>query len=416
MNRVQDCRNVPRIVPFLLAAVLILGCRLVPSLDRSSEPTPTTSLETLSLTEALAIAPDDQRPEVLAEMGPPDAFSLRFDELEGQVVRWETWSYFDFGTRFDFIDGELLWTAELEPVPDGAIYAHFYDPADFRAGMRVAEVVEMLEDQGLEGRDLQEINLSAVDLKGGVALAGNQILLGFQDDRLVFVETVILTPDAAGEPLGLQPLPELGASDAPGDATNKPLLYDDFSGPLKLTPIFGADQMVLESINGQAHFTTYVADAQMVAVYRDLVLQDFIAQVDIDTHRLSSDSDAGLIFRGDPDLDDRLNDWPAEQSYYHLGIGGPPYYELRLLGWSAAQNMSVLDDADFPEALVAEDGVYTLRIEVKGDTFRVFVDGTFVTAFVDATISQPGILGLGIVAYEPPDTAIFDNLVIYPHP
>jgi hypothetical protein len=413
MNRVADRCNVRRIVPILLAAVLILGCRLVPR-PGGSPATSTTGVEVLSLTEALAVPPDDQRPTVLAEMGPPDAFSLRFDELEGQVVRWETWSYFDFGTRFDFIDGELLWTVELEPVPDGTIYAHFYDPADFRAGMGVAEVVSMLEGQDSEGRAPQEINLGAVDLEGGVALAGDQILLGFQDDRLVFVETVILTPDAAGEPLASHPLPEPDASQAADDppAAGRPLLQDDFSGPLRLSPIFGTDQMVLESVNGQAHITSYAVDAAMVAVYPDLILQDFIAEVDIATHGLSSDSDAGFLFRGDPDLDDRL----PEQSHYTIGLGGPPYYELRLMGWSTTPMMSVLDYADFPEALITEDGVYTLRIEVQGSSFRVYVDGTFVTEFVDATITQPGILGLGMFCYEPPETAIFDNLVIYPHP
>jgi len=45
----------------------------------------------------------------------------------------------------------------------------------------------------LDDQILDEIDLSDVDLEGGVALAGDQILLGFQDDRLVFVETVILT-------------------------------------------------------------------------------------------------------------------------------------------------------------------------------------------------------------------------------
>lgn len=409
MHRVPDRRTDSRIVLILLFSLLMLGCSLAAMPPHSTEPMPSPTGEVMSLAAALAVPPNDQRPAVLAEMGPPDAFSLRFDELEGQVVRWETWSYFDFGTRFDFVDGELLWTVELEPVPDGAIYAHFYDPEDFRAGMRVAEVESMLADQGL-----QVINLSAVDLEGGVALAGDQILLGFQDNRLVFVETVILTPDSAGEPLVLAPTPDPGASHAGDDipAAGRPLFQDDFGEPLRLTPIFGTDQMVLESVNGQAHLTSYAVDAAMVAVYPDLILQDFIAEVDIATHGLSSDSDAGFLFRGDPDLDDRL----PEQSHYTIGLGGPPYYELRLMGWSTTPVMSVLEYADFPEALITEDGVYTLRIEVQGSSFRVYVDGTFVTEFVDATITQPGILGLGMFCYEPPETAIFDNLVIYPHP
>ncbi len=194
MDRVLGLCHLPRITPFLLAAVLALGCRPTAGPAPTVEVPSATDAEALSdvqgmsLEAALAIPPDDGRPTVIAQLGPPDAFSLHFDELEGQSVRWETWSYFDFGTRFDFVDGELLWTVELEPVPDGAIYAHFYAPEDFRSGMTIAQVKALLDDQILD-----EIDLSDVDLEGGVALAGDQILLGFQDDGLVFVETVILT-------------------------------------------------------------------------------------------------------------------------------------------------------------------------------------------------------------------------------
>ena len=188
MRQVSGLRYASLITVVLLGAALALGCNVSGGPAPTAEPTPSPSAEGMSLTAALAIAPDDGRPTVLDKLGPPDAFSLRFDELEGQSVRWETWSYFDFGTRFDFVDGELLWTVALEPVPDGAIYAHFYVPDDFRSGMTIAQVKALLDDQILD-----EIDLSDVDLEGGVALAGDQILLGFQDDRLVFVETVILT-------------------------------------------------------------------------------------------------------------------------------------------------------------------------------------------------------------------------------
>jgi hypothetical protein len=194
MHQGSVFRHAPLIAVVLLGAVLALGCNLVGGPAPTAEPTSSPSTEGMSLTAALAIPPDDGRPTVLTTLGPPDAFSLRFDELEGQSVRWETWSYFDFGTRFDFVDGELLWTVALEPVPDGAIYAHFYEPDDFQAGMTIAQTKALLDDQVLD-----EIDLSDVDLEGGVALAGDQILLGFQDDRLVFVETVILAASMGEE-------------------------------------------------------------------------------------------------------------------------------------------------------------------------------------------------------------------------
>ena len=187
MHQVSGLGYVSLIAIVLLGASLVLACNPTGGPAPTAEPTLSPSAEGMSLAAALAITPDDGRPTVLAKLGPPDAFSLRFDALEGQSVRWETWSYFDFGTRFDFVDGELLWTVALEPVPDGVIYAHFYAPEDFRSGMTIAQVKALLDDQTLD-----EIDLSEVDLEGGIALAGDQILLGFQDDRLVFVETVIL--------------------------------------------------------------------------------------------------------------------------------------------------------------------------------------------------------------------------------
>jgi hypothetical protein len=126
---------------------------------------------------------------VLEKMGAPDAFSIRFEIVEDQVVRWETWSYFDYESAMDFVDGELLWTMDLEPVPDGSLYAHYYNPEDFYAHMSVDEVRALLSWQTLE-----EIDLSEGEIESGVMLVGDQILLGFDQGRLVYVETLILEP------------------------------------------------------------------------------------------------------------------------------------------------------------------------------------------------------------------------------
>lgn len=176
----------------ILISLPLLACNLLNLLGSRGSGS-----EEMSLEEALEVAPVDSRPTVLEEMGPPDAFTVKFQELEGQTVRWETWSYFDFVTLFEFIDGELLWTIELEQVPDGSLYAHFYDPADFQAGLSPGEVKNLLSDQ-----ELLEIDLDALDLEDGLALAGDQILFGFDDNQLVYVETFILSPDPDGKPLG----------------------------------------------------------------------------------------------------------------------------------------------------------------------------------------------------------------------
>lgn len=144
----------------------------------------------MSVEEALAVDPVDRRPVVLGEMGAPDAFTITFQEIEGQTVRWEEWAYHEFDSRFDFVDGELLWSLELEPVADGSIYAHFYDPRDFHASMTVAEARQLLDEQ-----ELVEVDLAEGDIPAGLLLAGDQILLGFENDRLVYVQTFILSPE-----------------------------------------------------------------------------------------------------------------------------------------------------------------------------------------------------------------------------
>ena len=147
----------------------------------------------ISVEEMMAAPLVDERPETLELLGAPDAFTLQWQELQGQIVRWEEWSYFDFESRFDFVDGVMLWTLDIDPAPSGSIYAHVYDPLDFTAGMTMAEVQGMLPDIQVTVMTLEE-----VDIPFGVLFVGDQILLGFDEEGLVYVQTFILEPE---EPL-----------------------------------------------------------------------------------------------------------------------------------------------------------------------------------------------------------------------
>lgn len=189
-------RKFPLIL-FLISSLVLFGCVLTRGVSEFvGRISP--FYEEMSLEEALAVPPEDRRPTVLEEMGAPDTFTVQFQELEGETIRYETWSYYDFQSRFDFIDGELLWTAELEPLPDGSLFPHYYQPEDFQAGMSVEEVRDLLE-----GRELLEIDLAEGDIPGGLGLVGDQILLGFDQDRLVYLETMALSPDEGGGDLDL---------------------------------------------------------------------------------------------------------------------------------------------------------------------------------------------------------------------
>jgi hypothetical protein len=144
----------------------------------------------MSLEEALTMPVEDHRGRMLELMGPPDTFRLIFQELEGTVVRREEWAYYDLGARFDFVDGGLIWSVDLESVPEVAVYAHFYDPRDFTAYMSTAEAREVLE-----GQELAEMGLSDGDIPEGYFIGADQLMLGFDQDRLVYAESFYLVPE-----------------------------------------------------------------------------------------------------------------------------------------------------------------------------------------------------------------------------
>ncbi|MDF1500800.1 MAG: FHA domain-containing protein [Anaerolineales bacterium] len=74
-----------------------------------------------SLEEVLEQDTVDDRPGVISYLGRPDAFTISEIIVGGSPVRVETWRYFAFGTRVDFVDGEATWTMDIEPAPEDSI-------------------------------------------------------------------------------------------------------------------------------------------------------------------------------------------------------------------------------------------------------------------------------------------------------
>ena len=146
---------------------------------------------------ALAEEPEDNRQEVMSYLGRPDAFTISVISVEGVDVRMESWRYYQYATRVDFINGEAVWTAEIEPVPDGTIFAAWYDPLTFEVGMTETEASSVAASASPSGVFPESIDLSSggEDLSGGIALVGDQIMIGLFKDQLVYVETVALFPE-----------------------------------------------------------------------------------------------------------------------------------------------------------------------------------------------------------------------------
>ena len=129
-------------------------------------------------------------------LGQPFAFKVTFEEVEGVVVRLESWIYPQLSTRVDFIDGEALWTVEIDPVPNDTFFPGWYDPLAFSAAMPRDVAVAVVTAASPAGMEPEAILLDEAgpEFAGATMLVGDQIILGFADGQLVYVETLPLAP------------------------------------------------------------------------------------------------------------------------------------------------------------------------------------------------------------------------------
>jgi hypothetical protein len=149
---------------------------------------------------ALGMPIGDERREILDNFGRPDEFDIAVIQVEGGRIRRESWRYYGFGTQVDFVDGAIVWTVELEPALQGTFFPAWYDPTDFETGMSIEAASALLTVASPAGAAPEMFDLSdgGDDLVGGTLLIGDQIMLGFQDGTLVYVETI----GASGEESG----------------------------------------------------------------------------------------------------------------------------------------------------------------------------------------------------------------------
>jgi hypothetical protein len=187
-------------------AVLVLcacvGCYALSSWSAFNTSTDSSAAaEPPDLQSAMAIETPDERPEVLARLGRPDVFIISDLQVDGGHVRRESWLYHQFGLQIDFVDGQIAWTVDLDLPVGGALFPAWYNPLDFEIGMSMDEAARLAASSSPAGTPPVQFDWSAggEDLAGVVALAGDQILMGFHQDRLVYIETMALLPQG-GEP------------------------------------------------------------------------------------------------------------------------------------------------------------------------------------------------------------------------
>lgn len=153
-----------------------------------------------SLEEVLQEETTDDRLGVINYLGLPDAFTISAITMEGVPVRVETWRYFAFEMRVDFVDGEATWTMDIEPAPKDSILPAWYDPLTFELGMSASEVTALAAAASPAGQMPEAIDLSdgGEDLLGSTMLVGDQIMIGLDPSGVVYIETIALFPEGEG--------------------------------------------------------------------------------------------------------------------------------------------------------------------------------------------------------------------------
>lgn len=163
-----------RLASLLAAATLLLGVAVTAGFDDPVQ----------------AQTKPDRRVELRAQIGSPDAFIVTADEIDGELVRFESWIYYESETQFDFADGEVLWSVALDPLPDGSLLPLQYDPDMFELLASADDVRALLPDV-----ELTEVGIKEKAIPKGIFLAGEQLLLGFVDDKLIYAESMALVPE-----------------------------------------------------------------------------------------------------------------------------------------------------------------------------------------------------------------------------
>jgi hypothetical protein len=143
---------------------------------------------------------DNQDPVELSEdqhlvyddFGWPDTFTIsEIDNLEGIPIRYETWVFYNGKSSFTFADGVFIASGEAQALPEGYIPAP-YQPNQIKLGASTEQVKEWMGSNPFtaveESDNIQE---------GGEFFVGQQILLGFLDDRLFFVDTFAFVPEGS---------------------------------------------------------------------------------------------------------------------------------------------------------------------------------------------------------------------------
>ena len=145
-------------------------------------------------------------------------------------------------------------------------------------------------------------------------------------------------------------------------------------------------------------------------MFPDIKLGDFIVEFDFKMPEAYDDSGCGLIFRSDVDITDGLDE------YYALFL----YPEIN----QVKMGLLVDDDWALSEYMEPDPPFYQgsdlnhVRLEVSGESQKVYINGVFLANFSNQTLKDPGLIGLFLypsseIDEGEVDYVLFDNFQVF---
>ncbi|MGD2253562.1 MAG: hypothetical protein PVF70_11670 [Anaerolineales bacterium] len=130
---------------------------------------------------------------VLSDFGWPHAFHiLAAYDGDNRLTRFETWSYYDGGIAYVFLDGEFLFDEEEEVYPS-QLQVTTYRPDGFVLGQSMEDV--RASHPGVEWTRVDSLE----EVGEGVELyASSMILIGFSENQLISVSALAFLPGEGG--------------------------------------------------------------------------------------------------------------------------------------------------------------------------------------------------------------------------
>jgi len=133
-----------------------------------------------------------QQQLLIDEFGWPDSFTiLEADADQGDPVRFETWIYYRGKISYTFFDGIFQVEGDVETLPQGFISTPHH-PDQFPLGASPDQIQALLPDYTLVPLE----NSEAIQ-PGAEMFVAQQLVLGFLDNRLFYVDALAFIPEGS---------------------------------------------------------------------------------------------------------------------------------------------------------------------------------------------------------------------------